>query len=223
MSWHQLFDVDLAIKSLPFVIQGLGYSVLISFLSMLFGVTIGFIISLMRRSQVFILRLPARLYISFMRGIPMLVLLIIIYSGLPVVGIRFNAVTAAVIAFSINSAAYIAEIIRASLMSVDKGQWDAAYALGMTKRQALMGIIVPQAARITVPPLLNVFLDLIKTSSLASAITVPELLYKAQIVAGRTFDSMTMYILIALIYWAICICISALAERLEKRLSISLQ
>ncbi|TCP27059.1 amino acid ABC transporter membrane protein (PAAT family) [Scopulibacillus darangshiensis] len=221
MSLHHIFDVELAVKSLPYVIQGLGYTVLIAFLSMFFGLSLGFIISLFRSSERFILRLPARVYISFMRGIPMLALLMIIYFALPVVGIQFTAVTAAMIAFSINSAAYIAEIIRASLMSVGKGQWDAAYALGFNKRQALMRIIVPQASRIAVPPLLNVFLDLVKTTSLASSITVPELLYKAQIVAGRSFDSMTMYILIALIYWVICILISTFGEKLEKRLSAS--
>jgi cystine transport system permease protein len=219
MSLHQLFDVHLAWESLPYVLQGLGYTLLISFLSMLLGTIVGFFTAILRISQSRLLQYPARIYISFMRGIPMLTLLIIIYFGLPIIGIEFHALTAALIAFTFNSAAYIAEIIRASLMSVDKGQWDASYAMGMNKRQTMRRIIIPQASRIAVPPLLNVFLDLIKSSSLASVITVPELLNRAQIVAGRTFDSMTMYILIAIIYWIICSVLSSFSNLLEKKLN----
>jgi cystine transport system permease protein len=123
------------------------------------------------------------------------------------------------IGFSINCAAYIAEVQRASLNSVPKGQWDAAYAIGLSYWQALYRIVIPQAARIAIPPLLNIFLDLVKASSLAAVISVPEILYNAQIVAGRTYDSITLYLLAALIYWGICILISMITEQVEKRFS----
>ncbi len=219
MNLHQLFDMRLAWESLPYVLKGLGYTLLISFLSMILGTITGFFTALLRISDARFLQYPARVYISFMRGIPMLTLLIIIYFGLPIIGIEFQALTAALIAFTFNSAAYIAEIIRASLISVEKGQWDAAFAIGMNRRQTMWRIVIPQASRIAVPPLLNVFLDLIKSSSLASVITVPELLNRAQVVAGRTFDSMTMYILIAIIYWLICSVISGFSNLLEKKLN----
>jgi cystine transport system permease protein len=118
-----------------------------------------------------------------------------------------------------NCAAYIAEVQRASLNSVSKGQWDAGYAIGLSTWQTLYGIIIPQAARIAIPSLLNIFLDLVKASSLAAVISVPELLFNAQIVAGRTYDSITLYLLVALIYWVICIVISTLTEIVEKRFS----
>src|SRR5690606_11081764 len=109
------------------------------------------------------------------------------------------------IGFSLNSAAYIAEIDRSSLSSVDKGQWEAARSLGLGYGLTLRQIILPQAVRIALPPLTNVFMDIVKATSLAAVITVPELFQKTQIVAGREFDAMTMYILVALIYWPVCI------------------
>lgn len=164
-----------------------------------------------------ILRLPARLYISFMRGVPILVILFILYFGFPYIGIEFTAVTAAIIGFSFNSAAYIAEINRAALSSVPSGQVEAAKSLGLSYWQTMRGVILPQSVRIALPPLTNVMLDLIKASSLAAMITVPELFQQAKIVGGREFDYMTMYILVALIYWGICSVVSLLQDFLEKR------
>lgn len=220
MDLQHFFNLNLAIESLPFVIQGIGYTFLISVASMGFGLFIGFFLCLGRQSTHKIIRWPARLYISFMRGIPMLALLFILYFGLPVIGIELSAISSAIIGFSINSAAYIAEVQRASMKSVSKGQWDAGHALGLSYWQVMFGIIIPQATRVAIPPLLNIFLDLVKASSLAAVITVPELLYNAQIVAGRTYDSITLYLLVALIYWGICIIISAITEQIEKRFSL---
>ena len=148
-----------------------------------------------------------------------LVFLFILYFGLPVVGIEFSAITAASIGFGLNSAAYIAEINRSSLNSIDYGQWESAKALNLSYWQTLRMVIFPQATRIALPPLTNVFMDIVKATSLAAVITVPELFQKAQIVAGREFDAMTLYILVAFIYWPICICIGVIQERLEKRYS----
>lgn len=220
MDWKHFFNMKLAIESFPFVIQGIGYTFLISVISIVFGLIIGFFLCLARQSTYKVLRWPARAYISFMRGIPMLALLFIIYFGLPMIGIELSGISSALIGFSINSAAYIAEVQRATLQSVSKGQWDAGHALGLSYWQVMFGIIVPQATRVAIPPLLNIFLDLIKASSLAAVITVPELLYNAQIVAGRTYDTITMYLLVALIYWGICIIITMITEQVEKRFSL---
>lgn len=124
---------------------------------------------------------------------------------------------AASIAFGLNSAGYIAEIYRAALSSVDKGQWEAAKALNIPYWKAMRLIILPQAIRIAIPPLANVFLSVMLGTSLAAIITVPELFQKSQIVAGRTFDAMTMYIMVAFVYWPIGIAISYLQDRLEAR------
>ncbi|MGM8363872.1 amino acid ABC transporter permease [Virgibacillus sp. W0181] len=214
-----LFDVELALRSLPFVLGGLPMTLIVSFSGMLLGLVLGLFLALARGSSTLALRIPARMYISFMRGTPMLVFLFILYFGLPIVGIEFSALVAASLGFGLNSAAYIAEINRSALNSVDKGQWESAKALNLSYWLTMRKVILPQATRIAVPPLTNVFMDIIKATSLAAVITVPELFQKAQIVAGREFDSMTLYILVALIYWPVCTIISFLQDWLEARYS----
>ena len=223
IQWQYLFNPRLAIDSLPYVLEGLSNTLFISFLSMALGLIIGFFLALGRSSKSRLLRWPSGMYISFMRGVPILVIIFILYFGFPIIGIEFTAMQAAIIGFSINSAAYIAEINRSALSSVDKGQWEAAQSLGLNYWQALGGIILPQATRIALPPLSNVLLDLIKASSLAAMITVPEIFQHAKIVGGREFDYMTMYILVAIIYWCICAAVSLLQRYLEKRAEVYLQ
>lgn len=214
-----LFDMELAWQNLPFVLGGLPITLLISLVSMVLGLILGLLLALARGSEKAVLRWPARMYISFMRGTPILVFLFILYFGLPMVDIELTALVAASLGFGLNSAAYIAEIDRASLNSIDQGQWESAKALNIGYWTALRKIILPQATRIAVPPLTNVFMDVVKATSLAAVITVPELFQKTQIVAGRTFDAMTMYILVALIYWPVCMLISFMQDRLEERFS----
>ncbi|WP_340640181.1 ABC transporter permease subunit [Bacillus atrophaeus] len=217
IQWEYIFNLKLAIESFPYVIKGIWYTLLISFVSMFAGTMLGLFISLARMSKFALLRWPARLYISFMRGVPILVILFILYFGFPYIGIEFSAVTAALLGFSLNSTAYIAEINRSAISSVDKGQWEAAASLGLSYWKTMRGVILPQSVRVALPPLANVLLDLIKASSLAAMITVPELLQHAKIIGGREFDYMTMYILTALIYWAICSVAAAFQNILEKK------
>ncbi|RNF40653.1 amino acid ABC transporter permease [Planococcus salinus] len=217
IEWGLLFDPVLAVESLPYVLSGIWYTLLISLVSMGLGLVIGFFLSLARTSKFKLLEWPARLYISFMRGVPILVILFLLYFALPIVGVEFSAVQAALIGFTINCAAYIAEVFRSSLASVDKGQWESSTALGMTYWQTMRRIILPQSVRIAVPPLSNVYLDLIKASSLAAMITVPEIFQKARVVGAREYDLLTLLILVALIYWAICSVMTVLQNYLEKR------
>jgi len=214
-----LFDFELAWESLPFLLRGIPMTLSVSLIGMALGLILGFFLALARGSERIILRWPARLYISFMRGTPILVFLFILYFGLPVIGLELSALLAASLGFGLNSAAYIAEINRSSLNSIDNGQWESAKALNMGYWQTMIKVILPQATRVAIPPLTNVFMDIVKATSLAAVITVPELFQKAQIVAGRTFDSMTMYILVALIYWPLCIVIGFMQDRLETRYS----
>ena len=223
IQWQYLFNPSLAIESLPYVLEGLWNTLFISFISMAFGLALGLFLALGRSSSNWLLRMPSSLYISFMRGVPILVILFILYFGFPVIGIEFTALQAAVIGFSLNSAAYIAEINRSAINAVDRGHWEASTSLGLSYWQTLRGIILPQAVRIALPPLSNVMLDLIKASSLAAMITVPEIFQHAKIVGGRELDYMTMYILIALIYWAICSVVSILQRYLEKRAEVFLR
>lgn len=214
-----LFDVKLAWESLPFVLGGLPMTLGISLIGMGIGLVLGLLLALMRNSNQMMLRWPSRIYISFMRGTPILIFLFILYFGLPVIGIKLSALTAASLGFGLNSAAYIAEINRSSINSIDEGQWESAKALNLDYATTVRKIILPQATRIAIPPLTNVFMDIVKATSLAAVITVPELFQKTQIVVGRSFDAMTLYILVAFIYWPICIMIGFFQERLEKRFS----
>lgn len=216
--WEYLFDLELAIDSLPFLLQGLQNTMIIALFSMFFALVIGIVLGIARMSKHLIFNLPARLYISFMRGTPLLVFVFILYYGLPVIGIEFNnAIVAAIVGVSLNFAAYNAEVVRSAILSVPRGQWEAAATLQMDYFQTLRKIIIPQATRIALPPTFNIFMDVVKGTSLASVITVQELLYSARLVAGRTYDSMTMYISAALIYWMVCIVIGYFQERLEIR------
>ncbi len=219
IQWEYIFNFELALESIPFILKGLPYTMGIALISTLFGLVLGLILATMRITNIPILDWFARTYISFMRGTPTLVLLFLLYFGLPFIGVQFDAVTAAVIGFSINSAAYIAEIIRSSISSVAIGQWEAAYALGLNWTFVMRKIILPQAFRIAIPPLSNVVLDIIKGTSLTAMITVPDMFQNAKIIGGREFDYMTMYILVAIIYWVVCSLFGILQNYLEERTS----
>ncbi|UCZ53708.1 amino acid ABC transporter permease [Bacillus shivajii] len=217
IQWEYIFDPQLAIESFPYVMQGIWYTLFISLVSLAIGLVISLFLAIARSSSRAWLRWPARTYISFMRGVPILIILFLLYFGFPYIGIQFNAVTAAIIGFSLNSAAYMAEINRSAIAAVPKGQWEAARSLGLSYWMTMRKVVLPQGFRIAVPPLSNVMLDLIKASSLAAMITVPEIFQMSRIVAGREMDYMTMFILVALIYWGICSVMTVLQNYLEKR------
>lgn len=215
-----MFNLKLAIHSLTFVLSGLQYTLGIAAVSFILGTILGFIFVLMKRSPILILRLIANFHVSFMRGTPTLVFLFLLYFGLPYFKIQLPAIICSIICFSIVSSAYICEVLRSSIDAVDYGQWEASTSLGLSYFQTLRRVIVPQAFRISVPPLSNVLLDMIKGTSLAAMITVPDIFQNAKIVGGREFDYMTMYILVAFIYWCICLVFEQGQKILEKRLSL---
>ena len=148
-----------------------------------------------------------------------MVQLFIIFYGLPSIGIKFEPFPAAVIAFTLNMGAYNSEIVRAAIQSISKGQWEAAYSLGMTRGQALWRIILPQAARVSVPPLSNSFISLVKDTSLAYTVTVVELFKVAKQITATTYEPLLLYTEAAVIYLAICTILNALQSVMEKRLS----
>ncbi|MBL1077930.1 amino acid ABC transporter permease [Nocardia sp. 2] len=188
-------------------------------ISFVLGLVIALFVALARMSPMRLLSYPARFYISIIRGTPLLVQLFIIFYGLPQFGITFDPFPAAIIAFSLNVGGYAAEVVRASILSVAHGQWEASYAVGMTYAQSLRMIILPQAARIAVPPLSNTLISLVKDTSLASTILVTELLRTAQSAAAITFDYFTLYGVAALYYWVICLILGFGQTRLETRLA----
>ncbi|WP_140459687.1 amino acid ABC transporter permease [Cellulomonas oligotrophica] len=182
------------------------------------GMVIAVAVALMRLSRRRAVSWLARAYVSVVRGTPLLVQLFVIFYGLPSIGLLIDPWPSAVIAFSINVGGYAAEIVRAAILSVPRGQWEAAYVVGMSHRTALVRVILPQAARVSVPPLSNTFISLVKDTSLASLILVTELFREAQQIAAFSQEFMALYVQAAALYWVICLALSAVQGRLETRL-----
>lgn len=202
----------------PMVLAGLRGTIPLSLASFVLGLVIALFMALMRLSPNVVLLGIARFYISIIRGTPLLVQLFVIFYGLPSLNITIDPFPAAVIAFSLNVGGYAAEVIRAAILSVPRGQWEAAHTVGLSRAKTLTRIILPQAARVSVPPLSNTFISLVKDSSLASLILVSELFRQAQNIAAFSYEFMAVYLEAALIYWLFCLVLSFGQNALEKRL-----
>jgi His/Glu/Gln/Arg/opine family amino acid ABC transporter permease subunit len=187
-------------------------------ISFTIGLAIALAAALARMSSSLLLRAPARFYISVIRGTPLLVQLYIVFYGLPDLGVKLPGFLAACIALSLNVGGYAAEIIRASILSVPRGQFEAATTIGMGYSQSLRRIVLPQALRIAVPPLSNTLLSLVKDTSLVSIVLVTELFREAQNAAAVSTRYLPLYLLAALYYWVICFLLSQVQRRLERRL-----
>ncbi|WP_341931535.1 amino acid ABC transporter permease [Streptococcus pluranimalium] len=219
INWQALFNLDLAIEAVPVILEGLPYTLALSLIGFFLGTILGFFVALCRMSNLWPLRWLAASHVSLMRGIPLMVLLFFIYFGLPFMGIELDAIAATIIAFTFMSSAYISEIIRSSLAAVDNGQWEAARSLGLRTPIIYRKVIIPQAIRIALPPLSNVLLDMVKSTALTAMITVPEMFNKAKIIGGAKSDYMTVYIVVALMYWVICTLYAIGQDRMEKHLA----
>jgi cystine transport system permease protein len=212
-------DWELVRSSLwPIVKYAMIGTIPLTLASFVIGLVLAFVVALMRLSKVWVLAAVGRAFVSVIRGTPLLVQLFIIFYGLPTIGVRLDPWPSAIIAFSLNVGGYAAEIIRAAILSVPKGQWEAAHMIGMSNRQALRRIIVPQAARVSVPPLSNTFISLVKDTSLASLILVTELFRKAQEIAAFSQEFMVLYVEAAIVYWVLCLFLSVGQSALEGRL-----
>jgi cystine transport system permease protein len=212
-------DWELISSSLwPLLRGALTGTIPLTLASFALGLALALVVALMRLSRVSVVSGIARVYVSVIRGTPLLVQLFVIFYGLPSVGVTIDPWPSAIIAFSANVGGYAAEIIRAAIQSVPKGQWEAAHMIGMSNRLALRRIILPQAARVSVPPLSNTFISLVKDTSLASLVLVTELFRKAQEIATASGEFMTLYVEAAVIYWVICLFLSSGQSVLERRL-----
>ena len=209
----------LSSSTLPMLVALAKVTIPLTLISFACGLTIAIVTAIARLSGVKILRLIFGAYVWIFRGTPLLVQLFIVFYGLPAVGVTLETWTAAVIAFSLNVGAYASESVRASILSVPRGQWEAAMSLGMTQAQILRCIIAPQAVRISLPPRSNTFIGLVKDTSLAASITMVDMFMVAQRIAARTFEPLLLYVLAALIYLAVCTALTWLQAKLEKSVS----
>ncbi|MCM3708697.1 amino acid ABC transporter permease [Cytobacillus firmus] len=194
------------------------YTIPLTLISFICGLALAIFTALARISGNKALGAIARIYVSAIRGTPLLVQLFIIFYGLPTIGVIIDPLPSAIIGFSLNVGAYASEIIRAAILSIPKGQWEAGYSIGMSYSKTLKRIILPQASRVSIPPLSNSFISLVKDTSLASMILVAEMFRRAQEIASTNYEFLLLYTQAALIYWVICFMLSILQGRLERRL-----
>lgn len=212
-------DFSTMIKYKDFFITGAGYTLLIAFITVVGGTILGTFLSLLKLSKYKVLRFISTTYIEIFRGTPILVQLYLIYYAIPQVSnVRFNPLTAAIVTLCLNSGAYVAELIRAGIMAVDKGQMEAARSLGMPLWKAMSIIIIPQAIKNILPALANEFIVIIKESSIASVIGVNELMYKTDTVRGNSFRSMEALLIAAMIYFVMTFTLSKVVAYFERRM-----
>lgn len=213
-------------KYYPVFIEGIKFTLLVSLLAVVFGVIFGTILCFMKRSKLRILRVPlpkllASIYIEFVRGTPLLLQIFIVYFGSTTFGFKLEPITACVIALSLNSGAYVAEIIRSGIDAVDKGQLEAARSVGMTQFQAMKYIILPQAIKNILPAIGNEFVTIIKESSMASSIGVAEITYAGKLVTGATYRNFEPLIVAAVCYFTLTFTLGRLMAYFERRLKAS--
>jgi polar amino acid transport system permease protein len=212
-------DFSFLQKYYGFFIEGTSITLFLSFFGVVLGVVLGVILALMKLSKNILLKSFSSAYIELVRGTPLLVQLYIIYYGLPrLLGVDFNDNTLGIVAISLNSAAYVGEIIRAGILSIDKGQLEAARSLGMPHGMAMTNIIIPQAFKNILPALGNEFIVLIKESSIVSVVGIHDLMYNADTVRGNTYLPFEPLVIAALIYFTITFILSKLLSLLERRM-----
>ena len=216
-----MFDFRLIVESIPFLVKGAIYTVQVSVLAIVFGLVLGWAFGLIAVSGVRWLRAIAWAYVQFIRGTPLLVQIFLIYFGLPAFGVNVPAYWSGVIALGLNSGGFQAEIVRAGIESIDRGQTEAARSIGMSSFQTLMFILVPQTIRRVIPPLTNELITLTKSSSLLSAIAVLELTHAGQAIIARTFAPFEIYAAVAVFYLVLVAALSRGSALLERRVFVN--
>ena len=209
-------------KYSSYYIKGAEITIILALCAVLFGTILGLLLTLIRRSKIKHISILATAYVEFVRGTPLLVQIYIIYIGLPnLTGLDMSDMAVGIVALSLNSAAYVSEIIRAGIEAVDKGQMEASRSLGMTQGQAMIDIIIPQAFKNILPALGNEFISVIKESSMVSVIGVAELMYNAGIVRGNTALGLEPVIVAAVFYFVITFTLTRCLGFVERRLKAS--
>lgn len=214
-------SLSVVVAALPLMLKGAGYTVMFAMVSMVAGLALGFVVALVRIAAVPLVGRLAALYVSAIRGTPLLVQIFVIYYGLPGIGVELEPVPAGILALTLNVAAYLSESMRGALDGVARGQWDAGLSLGFSWWQTMRFIIAPQALRLAVPSLSNSLISLIKDTSLVSVITVTELMLATKDAIAQTFQPLPLYLAAAGIYWLLSFAFERVQKRVEARLSLA--
>ena len=211
-------DWDIILESIPLLAEGVIVTLEVSSLSAVLGLALGVMLGLGALSRSPVIRWLVAAYVDFIRGTPLLIQIFLVFFALPMVGIRFDEFAAGVVALSLNAAAFVAEVVRGGVGSIERGQSEAAKAIGMRHRQILVYILLPQAYRQMIPPLTNELISLVKNSSLLSVISVYELTRAGQAIISVHFVPFEIYTLLALYYYVLIKALSWLSVQLERRL-----
>jgi polar amino acid transport system permease protein len=209
--------LDLAARYFPYIARGITVTLELTVLSLCVSAVLGLAAAMGKMSASKLASVPARIYIEVIRGTPALLQIFLVYFGLTSYGVRLDPLPAAVITLGMIGGAYLAEIFRAGIESVDRGQVEAATSLGMKRGAIMRRIVLPQAMVLILPPFTNFLIALIKDTSLALTITVPDIMYRAYDAANQSFRSMEIYAMAGAIYLAMCYPLSRLARWLERR------
>jgi polar amino acid transport system permease protein len=214
----QFFNLDIMSRALPLVLQGLLQTVVLCLIVVPLGLIGGLLFALVSLARSRAVRYAMIIAIDFFRAVPPLVLLIFVYSGLPFAGIRLSPLTAVAVAFFLNTSSYYGEIYRAGIESVGRGQWDAARSTGLNALHTLASVILPQAVRNVLPDLVSNTVEVVKLTSIASVVALPELLYSADMARSITFNASPI-VLAAAIYLVMLWPVVRLISRLERRMA----
>jgi L-cystine transport system permease protein len=212
-------DFSIILDALPPLLNATLMTIFLALISVIFALILGFFTALARISKITILAKIAGAYVSIFRGTPLLVQIFVIYYGLPQINIELDPIPSGILALTLNAGAYLSESFRSSILSIDKGQMEAAVSIGMTYGQAMRRIILPQSLRVAIPNMSNTFIILIKDTSLVSVITVTELLQMSSLIIAKTFEPLTIYLVAAAIYWVVITFFTVLLDKMEKRAS----
>ncbi|AUM73977.1 amino acid ABC transporter permease [Paracoccus jeotgali] len=220
--FETFFNIDVLRRSLPLLLKGLGVTIKLGIVSIVAGLAGGLVLALLRLYAPRPARILARIYIDIFRSLPLLVLLVIVYYALPFVGIRMPPFWSAMCALSMVSAAYNAEVFRAGIEAVPRGQFEASEALGLSYRQSMIDVVLPQAIKIVIPPLTNNSINVIKDTALASVVAMPDLLKQAtqaQALSANPSPLIGAAIIYILLLWPLVSIVSQLERRFgqEKR------
>jgi His/Glu/Gln/Arg/opine family amino acid ABC transporter permease subunit len=199
-----LLDFDVIGQYWHVFLKGLGLTIFLTLVTMVVATTLAIPLALGRLSQARFIRWPANVFVEFMRATPLILQLIYIYYVLPAAGIMLDPITAAILGLSLHYSAYLSEVFRGGIQSIPKGQSEAALSLGLSRWLAFRKVILPQATRVVLPTLGNYLISLFKDTSLASVVTVQELMFSGQIISARNFQYFTVYTVTAILYFAVC-------------------
>ncbi|MDG3576764.1 amino acid ABC transporter permease [Rhizobium sp. YJ-22] len=214
-----LLNLSVVAEYYPVLLRGFGMTILMTLIVITLSLTLAIPVALSRMSGNFLVRLVGGTYVELLRGTPLVLQLVYIYFVLPGVGIRLDGFVAALVALTLHYTAYLSEVYRAGIQSVPKGQTQAASALGMSRSQTFIRIVLPQAVRTVTPALGNYFISLFKDTALASVVTVQELLFSGQIIAARTYQYFTIYTVCMIMYFSVGYPAALFVRWLEKRTS----